>query len=67
MEPARKPVAEFIGTFWLVLIGCGSAVLATGNLDVGIGWLGVAFAFGLALTTIAYVTGGIRAATSIPR
>jgi aquaporin Z len=59
MEPARKPVAEFIGTFWLVLIGCGSAVLATGNLDVGIGWLGVAFAFGLALTTIAYVTGGI--------
>jgi len=59
MESARKPVAEFIGTFWLVLIGCGSAVLATGNLDVGIGWLGVAFAFGLALTTIAYVTGGI--------
>jgi aquaporin Z len=59
METARKPVSEFIGTFWLVFIGCGSAVLATGNLDVGIGWLGVAFAFGLALTTIAYVTGGI--------
>jgi aquaporin Z len=59
MELARKPIAEFIGTFWLVLIGCGSAVLATGNVDVGIGWLGVAFAFGLALTTIAYVTGGI--------
>jgi aquaporin Z len=59
MESARKPVSEFIGTFWLVFIGCGSAVLATGNLEVGIGWLGVAFAFGLALTTIAYVTGGI--------
>jgi aquaporin Z len=59
MELARKPISEFIGTFWLVFIGCGSAVLATGNLDVGIGWLGVAFAFGLALTTIAYVTGGI--------
>jgi aquaporin Z len=59
METVRRPVSEFIGTFWLVLIGCGSAVLATGNLEVGIGWLGVAFAFGFALTTIAYVTGGI--------
>lgn len=59
MELARKPLAEFIGTFWLVFIGCGSAVLATGNLDVGIGWLGVAFAFGIALTTIAYVIGSI--------
>lgn len=60
MNPlVRKPAAEFIGTFWLVFIGCGSAVLATGNLDVGIGWLGVSFAFGLALTTIAYAIGGI--------
>jgi len=59
MELARKVAAEFIGTFWLVLIGAGSAVLAARFPEVGIGWLGVAFAFGLALTTIAYVTGGI--------
>jgi aquaporin Z len=56
---ARKASTEFLGTFWLVLIGCGSAVLAAGAADVGIGWLGVAFAFGLALTTIAYTIGGI--------
>jgi len=59
MELARKATAEFIGTFWLVLIGAGSAVLAAGFPEVGIGWLGVALAFGLALTTIAYVIGGI--------
>jgi aquaporin Z len=59
MDAVRRPLAEFIGTFWLVLVGAGSAVLAAGFPDVGIGWLGVAFAFGIALTTIAYVTGAI--------
>ena len=43
--------AEFIGTFWLVLGGCGSAVLAAAFPDVGIGLLGVAFAFGLTVLT----------------
>jgi len=51
--------AEFIGTVWLVLGGCGSAVLAAGVADVGIGWLGVAFAFGLTVMTMAYAVGGI--------
>ncbi|SDI86015.1 aquaporin Z [Aliiruegeria lutimaris] len=55
----KKLYAEFIGTFWLVLGGCGSAVLATGNLDVGIGWLGVSLAFGLTVLTMAYAVGGI--------
>jgi aquaporin Z len=59
MDITRKAVAEFIGTFWLVLIGAGSAVLAAGVPDVGIGMLGVAIAFGVGLTTIAYVIGGI--------
>ena len=43
----NKLLAEFFGTFWLVLGGCGSAVLAAGVPDVGITWLGVALAFGL--------------------
>jgi aquaporin Z len=51
--------AEFFGTFWLVLGGCGSAVLAAGFPDVGIGWLGVALAFGLAVLTMAYAIGHI--------
>jgi aquaporin Z len=55
----KKLYAEFIGTFWLVLGGCGAAVLATGNLDVGIGWLGVSLAFGLSVLTMAYAVGGI--------
>ncbi|MFA3917821.1 aquaporin Z [Ruegeria hyattellae] len=55
----NKLVAEFIGTFWLVLGGCGSAVLAAGVADVGIGWLGVAFAFGLTVLTMAYTVGHI--------
>ena len=55
----KKLYAEFIGTFWLVLGGCGAAVLATGNLDVGIGWLGVSLAFGLTVLTMAYAVGGI--------
>ena len=51
--------AEFVGTFWLVLGGCGSAVLAAAYPDVGIGWLGVALAFGLTVLTMAYAIGHI--------
>jgi aquaporin Z len=54
-----KMVAEFIGTFWLVLGGCGSAVLAAAAPDVGIGWLGVSLAFGLTVLTMAYAIGHI--------
>ena len=54
-----KLTAEFIGTFWLVLGGCGSAVLAAGYPDVGIGWLGVSLAFGLTVLTGAYALGPI--------
>ena len=50
----RKLIAEFIGTFWLVLGGCGSAVLAAKVPEVGIGYLGVALAFGLTVVTAAY-------------
>lgn len=56
---SSKLMAEFFGTFWLVLGGCGSAVLAAGVADVGIGWLGVAFAFGLTVLTMAYTVGHI--------
>ncbi len=52
-------VAEFIGTFWLVLGGCGSAVLAAGFPAVGIGLLGVSFAFGLTVLTMAFAIGHI--------
>src|SRR3954463_547814 len=51
--------AEFLGTFWLVLGGCGTAVLASGVPDVGIGYLGVAFAFGLTVLTMAYAVGHV--------
>jgi len=51
--------AEFFGTFWLVLGGCGSAVLAAAFPDVGIGLLGVALAFGLTVLTMAYAVGHI--------
>jgi aquaporin Z len=51
--------AEFIGTFWLVLGGCGSAVLAAAFPEVGIGLLGVSFAFGLSVLTMAYAVGHI--------
>jgi len=52
-------MAEFIGTFWLVLGGCGSAVLAAAFPDVGIGFLGVALAFGLTVLTMAFAIGHI--------
>jgi aquaporin Z len=55
----NKYGAEFIGTFWLVLGGCGSAVLAAAFPDVGIGLLGVALAFGLTVMTMAYAIGHI--------
>lgn len=55
----RKLGAEFFGTFWLVFGGCGSAVLAAGVPDVGIGWLGVSLAFGLTVVTMAYAVGHI--------
>jgi aquaporin Z len=55
----NRAVAEFIGTFWLVLGGCGSAVIAAAFPNVGIGLLGVAFAFGLTVLTMAYAIGHI--------
>lgn len=55
----RQLSAELIGTFWLVLGGCGSAVLAAAFPNVGIGLLGVSFAFGLTVLTMAYAVGGI--------
>lgn len=55
----RNLAAEFFGTFWLVLGGCGSAVLAAAFPDLGIGFAGVALAFGLTVVTMAYAVGGI--------
>ncbi len=58
----KKYLAEFIGTFWLVLGGCGSAVLAASFPNVGIGLVGVSLAFGLTVLTIAYSLGHISGA-----
>ena len=58
-KKVKKNLAEFIGTFWLVLGGCGSAVLAAAFPDVGIGLLGVSLAFGLTVLTMAYAIGHI--------
>lgn len=55
----RKLLAEFIGTLWLVLGGCGSAVLAAGYPELGIGFVGVSIAFGLTVVTMAYAIGHI--------
>ncbi|NQX96947.1 MAG: aquaporin Z [Flavobacteriales bacterium] len=55
----KKIVAEFIGTLWLVLGGCGSAVIAASFPELGIGFIGVAFAFGLTVVTMAYAIGHI--------
>ncbi|MGN6487753.1 MAG: aquaporin Z [Devosia sp.] len=55
----RKLSAEAFGTFWLVFGGCGSALIAAGFPDVGIGFMGVALAFGLTVLTMAYAVGGI--------
>src|ERR1039458_7691865 len=53
----RKATAEFMGTFWLVFGGCGSAVLAAAFPSLGIGFVGVALAFGLTVLTMAYAIG----------
>ncbi len=62
MNLARRLAAEFIGTFWLVLGGCGSAVLAAAVPGLGIGFAGVALAFGLTVLTMAYALGHISGA-----
>jgi aquaporin Z len=61
MQPdlSRRAAAEFFGTFWLVFGGCGAAVLAAGFPNLGIGFLGVSFAFGLTVLTMAYAVGHI--------
>jgi len=59
MEMSKRFAAEFVGTFWLVLGGCGSAVLAAAFPGVGIGLLGVALAFGLTVLTMAFALGAI--------
>lgn len=58
----KKLTAEFIGTFWLVLGGCGSAVLAAGFPGLGIGFVGVAIAFGLTVLTMVYALGHVSGA-----
>jgi len=55
----KKLIAEFIGTLWLVLGGCGSAVLAAAYPELGIGFTGVSIAFGLTVVTMAYAIGHI--------
>ena len=59
MSLTKRSAAEFMGTFWLVFGGCGSAVLAAAFPEVGIGLLGVALAFGLTVLTMAYAIGHI--------
>lgn len=59
MSLTKRALAELIGTFWLVLGGCGSAVLAAGIPDLGLGYLGVSLAFGLTVVTMAYAIGHI--------
>ena len=59
MDITRRTAAEFFGTFWLTFGGCGAAVLAAGFPQLGIGFLGVAFAFGLTVLTMAYAVGHI--------
>src|SRR3954465_5884603 len=58
-DMSRRVVAEFFGTFWLTFGGCGSAILAAGFPNLGIGFLGVSFAFGLTVLTMAYAVGHI--------
>lgn len=59
---SKRFAAEFIGTFWLVLGGCGSAVLAAAFPHLGIGFVGVALAFGLTVLTMAYAVGHVSGA-----
>lgn len=62
MSLGRRSIVEMVGTFWLVLGGCGSAVLAAGFPRFGIGFAGVALAFGLTVLTMAYALGGLSGA-----
>ena len=62
MSLGRRSIAEMVGTFWLVLGGCGSAVIAAAFPGLGIGFAGVALAFGLSVLTMAYALGGISGA-----
>jgi aquaporin Z len=62
MTLAQRLTAEFVGTLWLVLGGCGSAVLAAAFPDLGIGFVGVALAFGLTVLTMAYAVGHVSGA-----
>src|SRR6516225_2792542 len=59
MDMTRRVGAEFFGTFWLTFAGCGSAVLAAAFPALGIGFLGVALAFGLTVLTMAFAIGHI--------
>src|SRR5476651_1283909 len=62
MPIGKRIAAEFLGTFWLVFGGCGSAVLAAAFPQLGIGFAGVALAFGLTVLTMAYAVGHISGA-----
>lgn len=62
MSIGKKLSAEFLGTFWLVFGGCGSAVIAAGYPELGIGFVGVALAFGLTVLTMAFALGHISGA-----
>ncbi len=62
MHLGKRVFAEFLGTFWLVFGGCGSAVIAAAYPQLGIGFLGVALAFGLTVVTMAYAVGHISGA-----
>src|SRR4051794_13018699 len=59
MHIGRRAAAEFLGTFWLVLGGCGAAVLPSIYDEIGVGFVGVSLAFGLSLLTMAYTIGPI--------
>src|SRR5579872_496915 len=59
MPIGKRAIAEFFGTFWLVFGGCGAAVIAAGFPAVGIGFAGVALAFGLTVLTMCYAVGHI--------
>ena len=58
-DMSRRATAEFFGTFWLTFGGCGAAVISAGFPQLGIGFLGVALAFGLTVLTMAYAVGHI--------
>ena len=66
-DTSRRAAAEFFGTFWLTFGGCGAAVLSAAFPQLGIGFLGVAFAFGLTVLTMAYAPTATWRPTSSPR